>query len=127
LNSINNGKLYGRVLSSNIKTLEVLTVYTYPSSGPPYKGYFILHLTHDINEVNELTTRMRSVGPKNEMLEYDEVVFQDLAKRKYKAKDLWLVGQNTDNQFKDEADGSARARGDFIFYFACNDFFETEV
>jgi hypothetical protein len=52
---------------------------------------------------------MRSVGPKDEMLKYDEVVFQDPAKRKYKAKDLWLVGQNTDNQFKYEADGSARA------------------
>jgi hypothetical protein len=99
----------------------------YPSGGPQYKGYFILHVTHDINEVNELTTRMRSVGPKNEMLKYDEVVFKDPAERKYKAKDLRLIGQNTDNEFKYEADGSARARGDFIFYFTCNDFSETEV
>ncbi len=28
------------------------------------------------------------------------------------------------NQFRFEADGSARARGDFIFYFTCNDFSE---
>ena len=111
-------------MSSNTKSLDVLTVYTYPSGGPPYNGYFILPLTHDINEVNELTTRMKSVGPKNEMLKYDEFVFKDRAERKYKAKDLWLTGQNTGNQFKYGADGSARARGDFIFYFACNDFSE---
>ena len=111
-------------MSSNIKTLDVISVYTYPSNRPPYKGYFILPLTHDINEVNELTTRMKNVGPQNNMLKYDEFLFRDPAERMYKAKDLWLVGQNTDNQFKYEADGSARARGDFIFYFTCNDFSE---
>ncbi len=55
------------------------------------------------------------------MPKFDEFVFKDPAERKYRAKDLWLVGQNTDNQFRYEADGSARARGDF-FYFTCNDF-----
>jgi hypothetical protein len=113
-----------RALSSNIKTLDVISVYTYPSDRPPYTGYFILPLTHDINEVNELIGRMKSVGPQNEMLKYDEFVFKDPAERKYKAKDLWLTGQNTDNQFKYGPDGSARARGDFIFYFTCNDFSE---
>jgi hypothetical protein len=111
-------------LSSNIKTLDVISVYKYPSDRAPYNGYFILLLTYDINEVNELTTRMKSVGPQNEMLKYDELVFKDPAERRYKAKDLWLTGQNTDNQFRYEADGSARARGDFIFYFTCNDFSE---
>jgi hypothetical protein len=91
-------------LSSNIKTLDVISVYTYPSDRPPYNEYFILSLTH-INELNELTTRMKSVGPQNKMLKYDEFVFKDLAERKYKAKDLWLTGQNTDNQFRYETDG----------------------
>ena len=27
------------------------------------------------------------------------------AERKYKAEDLWLTGQNTDNQFSYQADG----------------------
>jgi hypothetical protein len=113
-----------RVLSSKIKTLNVISVYTYPSDRPPYSGYFILSLTHNINEVNELTTHMKSIGPQNKTLKYDEFVFKDPAERKYKAKDLWLTGQNTDNQFSYGADGSARARGDFIFYFTCNDFSE---
>jgi hypothetical protein len=94
-------------LSSNIKTLDVISVYKYPSDRAPYNGYFIL--THDINEVNELTIRIKSVGPQNEMLKYDEFVFKDPAERRYKAKDLWLVGQNTDNQFRYEADRSAKS------------------
>jgi hypothetical protein len=67
---------------------------------------------------------MKTLGQQNEMLKYDEFVFKDRAKRKYKAKDLWLTGQNIDNQFRYEMDGSARASGDFIFYFTCNDFSE---
>jgi hypothetical protein len=70
---------------------------------------------------------MKSLGPQKETLKYDEFVFKDRAKRKYKAKDLWLTGQTTDNQFRYEVDGSARAAGDFIFYFTCNEFSETEM
>jgi hypothetical protein len=40
---------------------------------------------------------MKTLGQQNEMLKHDEFVFKDRAKRKYKAKDLWLTGQNIDN------------------------------
>ena len=33
------------------------------------------------------------------------MVFIDPAEREYKAEDLWLTGQNTDNQFRYQADG----------------------
>jgi len=39
----------------------------------------------------------------------------DPAERKYKAEDLWLTGQNTDNQFRSKRMASARARSDSLF------------
>lgn len=90
----------------------------------PYTGYFILPLTHDINVINEMRNRMRNVGPHNEMLKYDEFVFTDRATRKYKARDLWLTRETTDNRFSYETDGNTWAKGAVTFYFTCNDFSE---
>ena len=70
-----------------------------------YKGHFTLPLTYDTNVTNKLTNRMKSVGPNNELLKYDEFVFIDRANRRYKARDLWLTRQTTDNHFRYEKDG----------------------
>lgn len=108
-------------MSSNSKILEVITVEAYPDHRGVYQGQFILPLTYDVNITNELTNRMKSVGPNNELLEYDEFTFIDQANNRYKAKDLWLTGQKTQNHFVYEKDG-IEAIGANVFYFTCNHF-----
>jgi hypothetical protein len=108
-------------MSSNTKTLEVITVEAYPDSKGSYNGQFVLPLTYDVNITNELTSRMRSTGPSGELLKYDEFTFIDLSKNKYKARDLWLTGQQTQNKFRYEKDGTW-VTGAYIFRFTCNDF-----
>lgn len=93
-------------MGSNSKTLEVITVEAYPNEEGGYKGRFILPLICDVNITNELTNRMKSTGPNNELLKYDEFTFIELSNNKYKARDLWLIGQETQNHFVYEKDGA---------------------
>jgi hypothetical protein len=65
-----------------------------------------LPLTYDVNVTNELTSRMRSAGPSRELLKYDEFTFIDFSKNKYKARDLWLTGKETQNHFVYKKDGT---------------------
>jgi hypothetical protein len=44
------------LMGSNSKTLEIITVETYPDGKGGYKGQFILPLTYDVNITNELTS-----------------------------------------------------------------------
>jgi len=106
---------------SDSKTLEINTVDAYPGDKGGYKGQFILPLTYDVNVTNELTSRMKSVGPNNEPIKYDEFTFIDRANNRYKARDLWLTSQTTHNHFVSEVDGT-KVVGAHIFYFTCNDF-----
>jgi hypothetical protein len=50
-------------MGPNSKTLEIITVDTYPDGKGGYEGQFILPLTYDVNITNELTNRMRDTGP----------------------------------------------------------------
>jgi hypothetical protein len=49
---------------------------------------------------------MRSAGPSRELLKYDEFTFIDFSKNKYKARDLWLTGKETQNHFVYKKDGT---------------------
>jgi hypothetical protein len=108
-------------MCSNSKTLEIITVDTYPDGKGGYRGQFILPFTYDVNITNELTSRMKSVAPNNELLKYDDFTFIDRANNRYKARDLWLTSQTTHNHFVSEADGT-KVVGARVFYFTCNDF-----
>jgi hypothetical protein len=58
---------------------------------------------------------MRSVGPNNEPIKYNEFTFIDMSiNKKYKVRDLWLTGQTTQNHFVYEKDG-AEVIGAHIF------------
>lgn len=109
------------LMSSNTRTLEVITVEAYPDGKGGYKGQFILPLTYDVNITNELTNHMRDAGPSGELLKFDEFTFIDLSNNKYKARNLWLTGQKTQNHFVYEKDGT-KVVGAHIFRFTCNDF-----
>ena len=108
----------------NTKKLDVFTVEVYSDDKGIYRGRFILPLTYDVNITNELTNRMKSVGNNGELLKYDEFTFIDLStSMKYKAKNLWLTGQQTQNHFVYEKDGR-KVVGSHIFHFTCNNFFQ---
>ena len=108
-------------MGPNSKTLEIITVDTYPDGKGGYKGQFILPLTYDVNITNELTNRMRNTGPSGELLKFDDSTFIDRANNRYKARDLWLTSQTTHNHFVYEVNGT-KVVGAHIFYFTCNDF-----
>ena len=81
-------------------------------TGQSYRNFIeAVHSPYTgISYRNSLQDRNRKYDPfiylvQNEMLKYVELVFKDPEVRKYKAKYLWLTGQNTDNQFSYQADG----------------------
>lgn len=109
-------------MSSNTKTLEVITVEASLDSAGKYVGEFILPLTYDVNIINELTNRMKIAGPNRESkYDYDEITFIDRANNKCRARDLMLTGQTAHNHFEYESDGT-RVVGAHVYRFTCNDF-----
>ena len=107
-------------MSSNAKTLEVITVDASPGSAGGYVGQFILPLTYDVNITNELNNRMKNAGSNSE-LKYDEITFIDRTNNKCKARDLMLTGQTTHNHFVYESNGT-KVVGALVFRFTCNDY-----